>query len=116
MKQKQLQKRQMEYAQGLQNDPAKTIWVDMGVGAYPTKPKAETKQELKDRIAELEVKYRNQVEERQKVDRINYNQREELHTAFAHIDWLTARAKRATIAAYVCLAVIFIMVGAQVIW
>jgi len=55
--------------------------------------KNPTKQELKDRIAELEG--------------VVSNQREELETIERHVSWLVKHNSRATIAAYACLAVIF---------
>jgi len=68
-----------------------------------------TKQELKDRIAELE-KQNNWLEV--KLLAANDFKEQFKAQAYKHRD----RGKRATIAAYACLAVIFIMVGCEVIW
>ena len=61
-----------------------------------------TKQELRDRIATLEM-----------CNVLADNDSKRLEGV---VDYWQAQAKRATIAAYACLAVIFIMVGLEVIW
>jgi len=64
--------------------------------AYRKAQGFQTKAELKDRIAELEC--------------VVSNQREEIRMIERNLDWHIGRGKRATTAAYACLAVIFVLV------
>ena len=77
--------------------------------------KQPTKQELKDRIAELDIKYRNQIEERRKLVRVNYNLREEIQMIERNLDWHIVRGKRATLAAYALLATLAAIVVMEVV-
>jgi len=63
--------------------------------------KQPTKQELKDKIAELEC--------------VVSNQREEIRMIECNLDWHIGRGKRATIAAYALLATLAILVLFEVI-
>jgi len=61
-----------------------------------------TKAELKDRIANADACNVRLLAELKRLDRLTESK--------------TLEAKRATLAAYACLAVIFILVGVEVIW